>query len=97
MMRSIVFMFLFLLIKSAYACSPVPPYTDEKIEILNIISNQDFSDDFPAGANLNSLFNVEYNDQWIYKRDVNSSNRSAYRFDEYIELNLARANFYNSD
>jgi hypothetical protein len=79
------FQFSFSLINSAHACSPPAPYTNEKIKVLNITSNQDFSDNYPAGTNLNSLFSVEYNDLGVYKNDGGST-RSAFRLDEYVEL-----------
>ncbi|MGD8593045.1 MAG: hypothetical protein PVF82_09460 [Gammaproteobacteria bacterium] len=48
------------LIKSANACSPPLPYTDETISDITITSNSDFNDMLPSGTVLNTLFLVEY-------------------------------------
>ena len=48
------------LIKSANACTPPFPYTDETISDITITSNSDFNDTLPSGTVLNALFLVEY-------------------------------------
>lgn len=48
------------LIKSANACSPPLPYTDETISDISITSNSDFNDTLPSGTVLNAQFLVEY-------------------------------------
>jgi len=48
------------LIKTANACSPPVPYTDESIAGISITSNNDYNDALPAGAVLNELFTVNY-------------------------------------
>lgn len=52
----------FNFISSAYASSCPDPgiYTDERIASINITSDSDFSIQYPAGSNLNDLFNVAY-------------------------------------
>ena len=48
----------FSLVESAYACSPMPPYSDETILSLTVRANKDFSSAHPAGADLTELFDV---------------------------------------
>ena len=48
----------FQFIKSAYACSPIDPASDDKILDIQIYSDKDFSDEYPAGENLAELFEV---------------------------------------
>ncbi len=77
--------FSFSLMSQAYACSPVGPYTEEKISQLNIISDNDFSADYPAGSNLNVLFNVLYNEQATPRHTDNNGEHTAYTVAEYVE------------
>ena len=61
----------FNLISSAYACSPVPPYTDDKIENIEIFSNRDFNSNNLKGENLVKLFDIIVKDYFkgiIYER-----------------------------
>ncbi len=46
------------LIQSAYACSPVIPTTDEKIDSIVILSESDFKLNYPAGKDLSDMFDV---------------------------------------
>lgn len=48
----------FSLFNSAFACSPVPPTTDEKITDIKITSSAPFNTDLASGAGLNEKFNV---------------------------------------
>lgn len=48
----------FSLIQSAYACSPVIPTTDEKIDSVVILSQKDFDANHPAGTDLSDLFEI---------------------------------------
>jgi hypothetical protein len=48
----------FQFIQSAYACSPIDPVSDDKILDIQIYSDKDFSDEYPAGENLAELFEV---------------------------------------
>lgn len=52
------------LIKSAYACSPPVPYTDETIVSISITSNNDYKGALPAGTELNELFMVNYHSEF---------------------------------
>ncbi len=52
----------FSLITSAYACSPVIPTSDEKIDSIQIITNRDFDETHPAGSNLADIFDVIIDD-----------------------------------
>lgn len=58
--------FDFSLVKKAYACSPVLPYTEQRLKEIKITSTADFSDDLPAGTSLNDVFDV------VYINDVNT-------------------------
>lgn len=48
----------FSLISSAYACDPVPPYSEEKITSITITSDQDFDSLHVAGTDLSDVFLV---------------------------------------
>jgi hypothetical protein len=50
--------FQYGLVPRAYACSPVPPSTDEVIREIIITSDSDYSDEYLAGSNLADLFEV---------------------------------------
>lgn len=52
--------FSFSLMSKAYACSPVPPYTEDKIIDLQITSTADFNNDLPSGSSLNGVFDISY-------------------------------------
>ena len=61
----------FNIISSAYACSPAPPYTDDRIENIEIFSNQDFNSNNLKGKNLVKLFDIivkDYFNEIIYER-----------------------------
>lgn len=46
------------LIKTAHACSPIRPLTDEKIDSIVINSTKDFNENYPSGSDLADLFDV---------------------------------------
>ncbi|MFN6945724.1 MAG: hypothetical protein ACK4ND_12325 [Cytophagaceae bacterium] len=48
----------FSLVKTAYACSPVEPKTDEKIDSIVITSTKDYNANHPSGSDLSDLFDV---------------------------------------
>lgn len=52
----------FSLISSAYACSPMPPSTNEKIVDIKITSSSAFDNTLATGDSLKSKFNVTYAD-----------------------------------
>ncbi|MFY8299922.1 DUF5034 domain-containing protein [Pseudoalteromonas sp. SS15] len=54
--------FDFSLISKAYACSPIPPYTEQRISSIKVTSSAAFNDDLPAGSSLNDVFDVVYLD-----------------------------------
>ena len=82
--HSFKFSFSFSLMSKAYACSPVAPYTEERISQLNITSDNDFSADYPAGSNLNALFNVLYNQTLTPTHTDSNGDRTAYTLAEYV-------------
>ncbi|WP_138481372.1 DUF5034 domain-containing protein [Pseudoalteromonas phenolica] len=54
--------FDFSLMSKAYACSPVLPFTEQRISSIKITSSAAFNDDLPAGSSLNDVFDVVYLD-----------------------------------
>ena len=48
----------FNIIGSAYACSPIPPSTNDKIESIEIYCNQDFDSIHSSTTNMVNLFDV---------------------------------------
>jgi len=61
----------FNMISSAYACSPVDPYTTDRIENIEIFSNLDFNSNNLKGENLVKLFDIIVKDYFkgiIYER-----------------------------
>lgn len=48
----------FDLFPSAYACSPVEPYTEERITDIVITADVDFDDTHPAGSDLKDFFEI---------------------------------------
>ena len=50
----------FSLFNSAFACSPIPPTTDEKITDIKITSSAPFNTELASGAVLNEKFNVVF-------------------------------------
>lgn len=59
---------------SLYACSPVDPVTDEKIDSIAITCNNDFGPDYPKGSNLAALFDVMAYD---FVNDINNEKFAA--------------------
>ncbi|WP_260492034.1 DUF5034 domain-containing protein [Pseudoalteromonas maricaloris] len=87
--------FEFSLISTAYACSPVPPYTDEKITDINITSSAAFSDEFPAGSSLNEVFDIvyigsDYSNQVDYRRLDNGEN-DYFSISEFLDMEDKKA------
>lgn len=65
----------FSLFKNAYATSCVPPAIKEEMVYINIFSNADYSNDFPAGSSLNTLFYSKLNltlEEHIYYSELYS-------------------------
>jgi hypothetical protein len=88
------FRFNFSLLSSAYACSPPMPYTDELLSAINITSDSDFSADYPAGSDLNALFDMQYHENGtLLKTDANGE-RSHYTLSEYNELSYAATQYF---
>jgi hypothetical protein len=56
------------LFTSAYACTPLPPETDDMLQNLEITSNADYNALYTQGTNLIDLFDVEV----FYSREGNS-------------------------
>jgi len=52
------------LVKTANACSPPVPYTDETIASISITSNSNYNNSLPAGTVLNELFIVNYRSEF---------------------------------
>lgn len=48
----------FRLVRSAYACSPSIPVSDDTILDLKIFSDTDFNSEYPAGKDLRGIFDV---------------------------------------
>ena len=78
--------FEFSFIRKAHACSPPPPYTNEKVAGISITALSDFSDDYLSGSSLNEVFDVTYNDYDLYATDSNNQT-IAYNLDEFVDLN----------
>jgi hypothetical protein len=80
----------FSLISSAFACDPVPPYSEEKIMDITITSDQDFNTLHPAGTNLTDVFYVKKytydNIKYIIEEYLNTEPRI-----ENLEFSLAFA------
>jgi len=54
--------FDFSFISKVYACSPVLPFTEQRISSIQITSSAAFNDDLPAGSSLNDVFDMVYLD-----------------------------------
>lgn len=50
------------LIPTTYACDPIIPTTNERIKDIIIMSDKDFSSDFPAGMDISELFDIVISD-----------------------------------
>jgi len=51
-------LYSFSFIQNAYACDPTPPEMVDKIENIELISNNSYNDTFPANTNLSEIVNV---------------------------------------
>ncbi len=71
----------FSLIQSAYACSPVIPTTDEKIDSIVILSESDFKLNHSSGQDLSDLFDVVVLDH------VNGIYHEKYNLKDYLATN----------
>lgn len=71
----------FSLIQSAYACSPVVPTTDEKIDSIVILSDSDFNLNYSSGKNLSDLFDIVILDQ------TNEIYQEKYDLNDYLSTN----------
>ncbi len=66
------------LISSAYACSPVPPETNDNLENIEIFANNDFNSTHLIGTNLADIFDV------IIYDDENSIYYEKYDLETYL-------------
>lgn len=71
----------FSLIQPIYACTPIDPTTDEKIENIEIFCDKDWNDDFPAGTNLAPIIDVVIYDQ------VNNIYNQLYTLEAFLAKN----------
>lgn len=71
----------FSLIQSAYACSPVIPTTDEKIDSIVILSESDFKLNYSSGKDLSDLFDVVVLDH------ANGIYHEKYNLKDYLATN----------
>lgn len=68
-------------IQSAYACSPITPTTDEKIDSILIFTDKDFDLNHTAGKELSELFSV------IVSDNNNTLYQEKYDLNQYVVLN----------
>ncbi len=71
----------FSLFPAAYACSFIPPLTEEVLLDIQITSDKAMDDDHPAGANLSHFFDINVRD---WRDDINSG---LFDLDNYIQIN----------
>jgi hypothetical protein len=81
------------LFTAAHACSPYESLAYRDLTSLDITSNADFSDRYPAGTRLNDLFKVEYYyDREAYGMDIddllNPHSRQDRKPLSYMQLKL---------
>lgn len=69
----------FQLIEKSYACSGLPPETDDLIVNMEIMANNDYSPLYTQGANLIDLFDVEV----LYHRE---GLRDSYSLTEFLSM-----------
>lgn len=76
----------FSLLNSAFACSPIPPSTDEMIIGMNIKSSSPFNDELAAGTILNEKFNVVFthSETPYYDYDPINSGVIYYSLEKYL-------------
>ncbi|MFQ3220450.1 MAG: hypothetical protein ACI96W_002820 [Paraglaciecola sp.] len=77
--------FSFSLISSAYACSLLPPSTDEKIIDIKVTSSADFNNAFSAGDSLKSKFEVTYTESYARFFTYENEEKIYYNLIEYLE------------
>jgi len=81
----------FSFINSAIACSPVPPYTNQKIVSINISSTSVYSDDTQAGSSLNHIFDVAFDEAGNTNYEKVSDIYTLYSLEEYLKQPDIRA------
>lgn len=80
--------------KTAIACSPLPSYTDEVVKDIVITSDEDFSTEYAAGANLAPLFEISnsYSDEvFMYPIPLQDYIDNHYRSSGYMGLQLVES------
>ena len=90
----------FSLIPQSYACSPVPPETDDEILNIEITANEDYSPLFTQGTNLIDLFDVDVSYYRTGERETYSLNQflstdRKFPDDMVLRLNTPPANAAN--
>jgi len=70
----------FSLITQSYACSPIPPETDDRLLNMEITANADYNALYTQGTNLIDIFDVEV----FYSR---SGERETYSLTEFLSNN----------
>ena len=87
----------FSLIPQSYACSPIPPETDDRLLNIEITTNEDYSPLYTQGTNLIDLFDVDVSYYRTDERETYSLNQflsSDRKFpdDMILRLNAPPAN-----
>jgi len=75
----------FSFISSAYACSPAPPSTNEKIVDFKISSSSPFNDELAAGNSLKSKFEVVFADSETQYVDYSNNTEVYFNLNRYLE------------
>jgi len=75
----------FNIINSAYACSPVTPTTDERIDSIKIICDKAFDTNHPIGTDLAGLFDI------VIVDPMNNIYYEKFDLSEYVKTNPTRA------
>lgn len=85
----------FSLFNSAFACSPLPPSTDERITELKITSSSPFNDELAAGVMLNAKFDVifTHSETPYYDYDSINSGIIYYSLEKYMDQEDVVAGF----
>ncbi len=71
-------------IESAYACSPIPPYTNDSILDIEIVANREFKENVPMGSNLIQYFDLV--DYESFSQRINSRIETNTLFNSILEL-----------
>jgi len=67
------------LYNSVYACSPIDPTTDEKIDSISIYCDKDFDTEHPTGKNIADLFDV------VVVDEVNNIYNQKFTLKDYLD------------